>query len=245
MSETLKQSFSLNNRDEVIKFETMADTYAQQKILFPLKHISLIDAYDFCQIKEDGAKLFTALLDIYINFLMLWSDNMSASRAWGDGTATDNLESGSIFDSEEKFFRKMELHRYHTSFIFRYRALWDKAMGFSVLFFVPNEYENFIKAKSKRNRFKKIFSSDQIYPNDFVSFLDEHLDEFENKLRTPEAHGTGALRKRSFAMQSINDDENPSIEFIKYWNFMTLMMIAVGTLFSPDKKVAAMKIFNE
>ena len=235
MSETLNQSFSLNNRDEVIKFEAFADAYAKEKILFPIKHISLIDAYDQCQNRENGARLFTALLDIYINFLMLWSDQMSASRACGDGMATDTLESGSIFDSEIKFFRKMELHKYHTSFIFRYRALWDKGMGVSVLFFVPDEYENFIKAKSRRRKFKKIFSSNKFFPNEFVTYLDEHLNDFENKLRTPEAHGTGALRKRSFAMQPI--EENPLLEFGGYWNFINLYIIAIGKLFSSDNSV--------
>jgi hypothetical protein len=244
MSEISEQGFSLKSREEVIRFETLAEAYAQEKIfLFPLKHISLIDAFDFCQTEEEGAKLFTALLDIYINFLMLWSDSMSAGRAWEDGVEIDKLESGSILDSETKFFRKMELHKYHTSFIFRYRALWDKAMGFSVLFFAPNEYESFISSRSKRRSFKKIFSTEQAFPNEFVTFLDTHLDEFESKLRTPEAHGTGALRKRSFSMQPI--EESPMVEFGQYWNIMNLMMIAVGMLFSPDKKIAAMKIFNE
>lgn len=237
MPDIPEQSFSLNSREEVIKFQTLADAYAQERILFPLNHISLIAAYDYCQNREDGARLFTALLDIYINFLMLWSDSISASKAWGDSSATEMLESGSVLDSEAKFFRKMEMHKFHTSFIFRYRALWDKLMGFSVLFFIPKKYETFVRAKSRRGSFKKIFSSNQFFPEEFVLLLNSHLDDFDNKLRTPEAHGTGALRKRSFAMQSL--EKSPIVEFGGHWNFINLYMLAIRKLFSPDKQSGA------
>lgn len=237
MSELQSNSFSLNSREDVMKFETLVNAYSQQKILFSLTHICLIDAYDFCQTRLDGSKLFAALLDIYINFLMLWSDSVSAGKAWGceDGMAASKYENGSIFDSEENFFRKMELHKYHTSFIFRYRALWDKAMGFSILFFIPNEYESFINSKSKRRSFKKIFSKLDTYPNEFFTFIDTHLDEFENKLRTPEAHGTGSLRKRSFITESI--EESLLLEFSHYWNIMNGFMHVTGKLFSHFKKL--------
>jgi hypothetical protein len=230
MSDNPVQGFTLNNRDEVIRFESLADAYAQEKISFPLKHISLVDAYDYCQTRDDGAKLFTALFDIYINFLMLYSDSMSGAKEWGDST----LENGSILDSESKFFRKMEMHKFNTSFIFRYRALWDKLMGFTVLFFFPIQYEAFVKAKSRRSSFKKIFSSNQFFPNEFIVHLDSHLDGFDNKLRTPEAHGTGALRKRSFAMCHLL--ESPIVEFGGHWNFILLYIVAIGKLFPSNKQ---------
>ena len=229
-ADILEQGFALDNREDVIRFDALIDAYAAQKEFMSLKHISLINAYDYFQLRQDGGKLFAALLDIHINFLLLHSDIVAASKAWG----RDTVETGSVLDSEEIFFRKMEVHKFNSSFIFRYRALWDKLMGFTVLYFVPNKYEDFVSARSRRNSFKKIFSSNGGLPHDFVVVLNDSLGDFDDNFRTPEAHGTGRLRKRSFIMQSLL--ESPTIELSGHWNFVLQYVVAIGKLFSSSEK---------
>lgn len=231
MDEFPPDGFTLKSREQVIQFEALADSYSRNKILIPLKHLSLVNAYDYCQTRTDGNKLFPSILDIYINFILLWKDHMSIYQVWGDGSDGGALDSGSVLDSEAKFFRKMELHNCYSVFVFRYRALWDKLMGAVVLYFFPDKYEDFSRAKSRRRAFKKIILASNLPFNEFISFLDSHLDNFDNSYRTAEAHGTGTLRKRSFDAQPI--EKSLFLELTQPWNVMVLFMVAFGKLF-PD-----------
>ncbi len=69
------ETFALHTREEVIRFEGLLDNYAIARAHFPLKHISLVGAYDLLQPRPDGGRIFSALLDIQINFLLLYLDS--------------------------------------------------------------------------------------------------------------------------------------------------------------------------
>jgi hypothetical protein len=224
------ETFALNSREEVIRFENLIDKYATVRAQFPLKHISLIGAYDRLQSRPDGGRIFSALLDIQINFLLLYLDSNDVGGTWNQLFSKGKLEGGSVLDSEAKFFGKMDIHRFNTAYVLRYRALWDKLMGLMILIYAPKEYDAFAGAKSKKRTFAKLAEKHQFAEPQFLENLGELLTEFDNAFRTSEAHGTGVLRKYSFTMESLA--ENPQIELIRFWNAVNGFIAKFGIIFS-------------
>jgi len=194
-----------------------------------LKHVSLVAAYDYCQSRTDGGKLFTAILDVFINFLLVYCDMCSAVSLWSQTNPKDPGKEQSVLDSVEVFFGKMDCHRYNSSFVLRYRALWDKLMGLLVLMYVPAQYERFSSASSRKKTFFKIVRESSLLTEDNAGNLIKLLEGFDNEFRTPEAHGTGALRKWSFNMVPMQ--ENPSIKLLGYWNVVNDTMSRLGKSF--------------
>jgi hypothetical protein len=79
--------------------------------------------------------------------LLLYLDSNAVGGTWNQLFSKGKLEGGSVLDSEAKFFGKMDIHRFNTAYVLRYRALWDKLMGLMILIFVPNEYDLFAGAQ--------------------------------------------------------------------------------------------------
>jgi hypothetical protein len=168
---------------------------------------------------------------------MLWLEHQTMFTSRHKFTAKENLKGFSILDSDLEFFARIDFHRVCSSFILRYRALWDKIMGFLVLTFIPQKYKDYENAKSRKRTFKKIVNtlieSDTEKHRVFNIFAEEIipiLEGFDNVYRTPEAHGTGVLRKWSFSNLSFQDD--PSFDLIlDYWNFLVLKIVDIGKIF--------------
>lgn len=226
------EHFRLKTRDDVVRFEELADTYAKNVAGFSLGHLSLAGAYDYCNQREDGGKLFSAMLDVFINFLLLYCDSHTVRAVWNANFSKGKLEGGTVLDSEAKFIGKMDVHRFNSSFVLRYRALWDKLMGLLVMLEAPDLYEKYFSARSRKNAFKKIAVDRNLMDEVVVSSIISLLDEFDNEFRTAEAHGTGALRKWTLSMESMS--KNPSIKLIGYWNVVNDFMIELGKAFRPD-----------
>jgi hypothetical protein len=223
------ENFRLDSRDDVVKFEELADVYAKRKAQFPIKHLSLSAFFDYCQQRDDGRRLFSAMLDIFINFLLLYCDFHEVGATWNENFSKGKLEGGSILDSEAKFLGKMDVHRFNSSFILRYRALWDKLMGLMIMLKAPNQYEKYSSASSRKAKFAKIAVEEKIMSQEDVSSISNLLEEFDNEFRTAEAHGTGALRKWTLSMESMT--ENPSIKIIGYWKEINRFMSDLGKTF--------------
>lgn len=130
-------SFKLKTREDVERFEALMLQYSEARTQLALNHIPLVKAWDQLHHRKDGGRVFTALLDIYLNLHMLHLDLTSVGGTWNSSFSKGKLEGGSVLDSSAKFFRKMDLHRFSSAFILRYRAIWDKIMGFFLLLFSP------------------------------------------------------------------------------------------------------------
>jgi hypothetical protein len=150
---------AFNSREEVAQFEEYFDKYLAVRTQSPIERISLTDAYDRLQARPDGARIFSALLDIHTNFLFLYLDVHSVGATWNQLLAKGKLEGGSLFDSKTRFYGKMEIHRFITAYVLRYRALWDKLLGLMILIYAPGEHEAFLNAKNKRQRFQSWLKS--------------------------------------------------------------------------------------
>lgn len=229
--------FKLSSREEVIKFEELLHQYEIEQAHFCLPHLPLIKAYNYSQKREDGGKVFASFLDIKINFSMLWLEHQTMFTSRNKFTAEENLKGFSILDSNLDFSARIDFHRACSSFILRYRALWDKIMGFLVLTFIPQKYKDYEDAKSRKRAFKNIVktlieSDSEMHKvlNAFAEEIIPNLEKFDNVYRNPEAHGTGVLRKWSFSNLSFQDD--PSFDLILgYWNFLNQTMSNIGKIF--------------
>lgn len=227
------EAFSLNSREEVVRFESLLDRYIEAKQGFSPRHISLAKAYDYSMGNSDSGQIFAAVLDIYISYLLIALDSSQVGATWNEFFSKGKLEGGSVLDSQEKFFGKMNIHRFNTAYVLRYRAIWDKLMGLMVLIYAPSEYNSFMKAKSRKSRksrFIKIVSKCNLADQTFIDDINSLITDFDDTFRTSEAHGTGVLRKYSFAMESMA--ANPQIELIGFWNVLNSFICNLGKTFS-------------
>lgn len=225
--------FALENREQVERFERLLAEYSKARAQIALEHIPLAKAFDELHKRPDGGRIFTALLDLYLNFHLIDYDMTTVGGTWNNLFSNGKLEGGSILDTQAKFFGKMDIHRYASSFVLRYRAVWDKLMGFLILYFAPEEYESFANSKSKKKSFRRIAAEIDALPQDYVNKILDFIEKFDNTFRTPEAHGTGSVRKWSLTMESFKD--NPLIDLIGYWNIVNHTMLVIGGIFDPSK----------
>ncbi|WP_419660736.1 hypothetical protein [Desulfosarcina variabilis] len=226
-------TFCLSSTSEVAQFESMLNKYVENQTQNPLNHISLVKVFEQLQSRKDGGRIFTALLDVQINFSLLYLDLIKVGRTWNSFFSKGKLEGGSILDSPVKFFGKMDIHRFSTSYILRYRALWDKVMGLLVMAIIPKKYDHFVTSKSRKKEFKKIFLESNILDEKTLKTIEDLLTQFDNTFRTAEAHGTGRLRKYSLTMESL--DKNPQIELIKFWNSINGVIAGLPKMFEYPK----------
>ena len=229
----MNKYFRLHNKGEVIAFDELLKEYAEERIGFSINHISLVDAFNKLQSHKNGGKIFTSLLDIQINNVLLLCDMAPIANLWNKLTR-ENRNKGSVLDSKENFFDKMDIHRFSTSYVFRYRALWDKIMGLHVLILAPADYDRFVSSNSRKKQFKKIMSRISIFPQKIISEIEKILTDFDKIFRTPEAHATGKLRKSSLSMEPFH--KNEQLLFIDFANAMNDMIINIGEIIKTMPK---------
>lgn len=221
--------FVLGTRKDVESFEDRMQAYSTSTTLVAESHISLVNAWDLLAGRQDGYRVFSALLDVYLTVHFVFQDLLSVVAVWNNRFSPGKLEGGRILDSQEKFVGKMEIYRYTVAYILRYRAAWDKILGFFVLFWAPDSYDEFMKANSKKKAFKK-FSTKLGISEYAVSMLIEKIQTFDDMFRTSEAHGVSSIRKWTLSMETLN--ENPSTELIGYWNWLNHATKTVGSIFN-------------
>lgn len=150
------EEFYLKTKDEVEVFQNFISEYLRSKNIMSLPNLDLLSIFDACNGKKNGERIFAMMLDIKINFILIWLDQNDAGAIWNQNFSKGKLEGGSVLDSRSKFYGKFEIHRFNSSFIFRYRAIWDKIMGVLVLLMLPADYNSFMGSKSKKKAFLKL-----------------------------------------------------------------------------------------
>jgi hypothetical protein len=227
------QQFRLDNQGEVTKFEQKLFMYLESKGYLTVIPFSLAQAYGVLDGHENKGKLFASLFDILISHLHLNADKNSIYGTWNDLFSKGKLEGGSILDCDDRFIGKVDIHRFATSYVTRYRALWDKIMGYLVLRHVPTEYERFISARSRKSKFRQIASNTPAIDSAIAEAIEELSTKIDDAYRTAETHGTGVLRKSLFLMQSFDDAANPLDHLGGFWNDLTFVLNAIMKEFVP------------
>lgn len=223
------RNFAFNSKKEVENFEEFLIDYSIKYAMMAYPYLPLVLAYEYFMEIHHNPRAFYALFDLKISFIHLMSDSREIGGTWNNKFSKGKFEGGTIYDHFEKFEGKMKIHRFQTSFILRYRAIWDKIMGFIILVKAPNEYRNFCKSKKKKNTFLQICNSNRIFSPKILILIKEGLEYFDNNFRTPEAHYSGRMRLWTFTMSSLAD--NPQIELIGFSNYLIRILIIIQSFY--------------
>ena len=228
------ETFPLDTADDIRRFERCLDNYVKvQTNGANVAHFSLAEAFDDLQGQPHGGRMFAALTDLRISLALLYCDSIALGRE-ANRTMPDALEKAGQLSESQAFEIRMEIHCHANSFILRFRSLWDKFMGLLVLRFAAQDYDRFANSKSKKAAFRKIMAQHGILPEGFVSTAEGLVQKFDDTHRTPEAHGTGTLRKSSFAWTAHAD--SPPMALLGYWNFLNELMHVIGGVFDPSAR---------
>ena len=119
------------NREEAMKFQKRLDSYVRSRDQEPIWHFSLETAYDICRIRWN-ARIFSALVDLRINSMLVSCDLFETRRLWGE---LDQKVSAPQYHEEDYIFVvHMQIHHLLSGVVLRYRALWDKLFELLLLF---------------------------------------------------------------------------------------------------------------
>jgi len=99
-------SFHLKNREEVELFEQYLNKYTKKITNTSPNHISLVAAYSQLQERKDGGRVFLALIDLQLSFLLLHYDSIKIGGTFSNYLSKGKAEGGSVLDSEDSFFIK-------------------------------------------------------------------------------------------------------------------------------------------
>lgn len=229
------KSFQLSSREEVVAFENRLQEFSLRERIGPLRQISLVDAYDVFEARGDRQQLVTALLDLVVSYCMLRLEVRDSLGIWKSHFGEGGFQSGSILESDLAFSLRMHIHRFDSSFVLRYRALWDKLMGVYVLVFEPGYYKTFHKVRSKKKAFLKAASQQGSSLGFFARDLLDLLTAFDNNYRYPEAHNTGKIRKWTLIIEPY--EGSPQHELNVFWLRLDSALEELGDIFRGVERV--------
>ena len=190
--------------------------------------------------REGATKLFAAVYDLEITFLLMEVDICSAAGTHNLQFAPGRRHENSVpLLDDAAFAGKMDNLGHLTAFALRCRAFWDKVMGVLFLLCEPGKYEAFVKTPRRKRFFARNAAEWPDPPPHLLRFLEdpnfrgldpnprfpkilERVMEHLDGIRTAEAHGTGTLRKSTLGTVPI--DESGHAQLVAHYN------IALGTM---------------
>jgi hypothetical protein len=215
------------NRDDFANYDMFLRRYVEEKAYVGLPAPSLGDAYDYLRSRPDPNRLMTALFDLVLEMACLACDFFSPEGLHFAITGRRSQQRTSPERSYEDFLEKMNLHRSMNAFVLRYRAQWDKILGFLVVLYFPDRYQEFVSAKSRKKAFIKLAASSPVLQKEIIPLVKNQVANFDASFRASEAHGAGVLRKWLFSGDSILD--TPTLDFVAYWNALGMVMQSLDT----------------
>lgn len=198
--------FIITSRSEAELFEKYTLDF-MKSFLQPYFHCNfrLGEIFDDCRTYLDGGKIFSASLDLYINIHLVACDVWEYCGLWNKYFSKENPLAKSIvnisddiFKNQQAFIVRLSLHKIIISFIPKYRALWDKIFGLYFLIYQPIDFEKYVKSKSKKKYFNNNFKHKEKISKKIIEYIENGLQDFDDRYRTPEIHGQGSIKKWSF-----------------------------------------------
>lgn len=185
------QEFSLNDKEEVVKFSDLIKNYVEKETHLPFHWIDLPRWFDRCmRMNENGGRLFSAILDLKITFAFVFIDYHRTIPGY---KVMNCKETPSILTDPNLFMEKMDLLHSNIDMAIRFRTFYDKLMGVLVLLFCPEEYKNFVSSRSRKKRFEKIMRA-HLEPTSLDSLF-KIISSLDDNFRTGEIHQAGRMRK--------------------------------------------------
>lgn len=208
------QKFVLHNREEVTSFETMLNKHVETETRISFRSLNLTRAFDYCMaLKEDGAKLFAALLDLKITIAFLFIDGIKYAP---DFNALNRKDRANILKDEALFNKKMKMLHHNIDLAIRYRAFYDKFMGVTVMLLNPSKYGVYNNARSRKKVFPNLVKG--LLDDESISTLIEQVTYLDENYRTPEVHQTGSMRTWVLTSQDLFLDKQ--LNLMNYFNWV-------------------------
>lgn len=217
----MSNHFKLENLKEVKQFEKNLSQYCEVNCHFGYSpYLGLEDWYKYCIVQNEiGGKIFTSILDMKFHFIFLDFDMVKAIKSWE--RIFKDRESVNIIEDYSSFEETIKILEHFSNYVLRYRAIWDKLMGLIVLLDVPEKSDSFRSSKSRKKSFRKLCNEFKGKIKVDGERLVKFLEDFDNEYRTPEAHGTGKMRKWILDPSKYRNFyfDNPSYKLTtEYWN---------------------------
>lgn len=113
--------------------------------------------YNYSRVHSDSdrtnGKLLNAYVDLELTHLFMMKDSRLAGGTHNRLYDSGKLELGSVLDDFELFSGKLEILFALSAFSFRIRAFWDKYLGVLFLLYEGQNYEKYLKARSRKKFF--------------------------------------------------------------------------------------------
>jgi hypothetical protein len=227
------EEFHIRSREEAAAFQALLQRHLPR---LP-EHWSFAEAFDHLGAREPSKRLQTALLDLLLTYAAVHAES-------GDWVASHSRapRHGSVHDDARAFAARFDKWRAASSFLIRTRALWDKVMGFLVLYHCPERHEEYRKGRkgSRRKAFRVIAAGGAIpsLSEDDLKVMNEIVDALST-VRDAEAHWEGTIRKWAFS--TALPHETPEVDLLlTHWNsanhlIANLMSLCMG----PSKAQSA------
>lgn len=227
------QRFTLHNREEVETFETMLHKHVEAETHLPFHSLNLIQAFDYCMaLKENGAKLFAALLDLKITIAFLFID---AIKYAPDFNALNRKDGSNILEDEALFNKKMKMLHHNIDLAVRYRAFYEKLMGVMIMLYNPSQYGRFDsrgKKEGSLSKFKKIIEG--YIDDEIILPLIEQVTYLDYNYRTPEVHKIGSMRTWVLTSQDLFLDKQ--LNLMNYFNWVLYYADWIDSVISFNKE---------
>lgn len=235
-------TFKINSAEEAKKFEELTNSFmrlfSEQSII---ANFDLERVFKDCSLNEkNGGRIFTAVFDLFTTFYFCQQDIYSASNYWNKFFSKESQlakKEESIFENPNAFAGRISIQRFLNTFIIRYRSLWDKIFGLYVLIYNPEDYQNFLRAKSRKKYFKSNYLDKDFIPQKVKDYF-QHLSLFDEKYRTAEVHGSGTTRKTIYKkVEDILPKDEPFRDiFENHWGVFINMLGLVLEMLNDIKK---------
>lgn len=187
-------------------------------------HMDLAVAWKACGLLAGAGRLRAALVDLQLNVVSLDAE----LRAIGDRINPRSSGSGA-WSSSAAFSNRMQLFSEATSYVMRYRAIWDKLMGIVVLLAEPKSYDSFCNTRSRKAKFHSILVAKGGKWKQYAEEVRANVSIFDDLFRTAEAHGTGLIRKLVFLPQDAQQEAFQNL----FWAYNSLnsQLLRLKTVF--------------
>ena len=217
----------IRNKDDAARFDRVLRKHQEAVGAPPLNHLSLEAVHQALIHNGNGGQIFSFALEIQIQFAFLNCDLCRIMDLVGE----ENLEKvdPQYGHSDEFFVHRVGVHQANSNFVFRYRAIWDKIMCISILLLVPDEFQRFMSARSRKRSFGKVLNRMGMSNSTLLRLIEDSLTEFDQRYRTGEAHGSGTTRKWSYSADL--GMGSPQADMHWAWNDLNGVIAELGNLF--------------
>jgi hypothetical protein len=150
---------------------------------------SLVAIAQHFKTHEHMGRFFAALTDFKLIAYYVSADFQHACGVYNEQLhpkVKDTKNANQLYASRILFLRDLN------AFVLRARSLWDKALGLMVLAYLPDQYESFVTADSRRAKFKQLMHG--VIDSELITGIDQTIGILDEKFRTAEAHQAGTLR---------------------------------------------------